>query len=356
MKRLIWVFIVLLFFFLSCKKNKKVNKDKLQIKTIIAILQIETDKNVVVKGQDLKVNFYTEEDIDSVEFFVNDSLIFSTKQREIKFDFNTKYLNNFGLNYLFAKVYKQEKVYSFSDRFVLFPKQAPKWYTYKIIETYPHDPNAYTQGLVYEDNILYESTGLKGVSSIRKVDLKTGKIIQSFNVDPSIFGEGLTIFGDSLIHLSWQSRRGFVYKKYNLQKLGEFYYETQGWGLTNDNKNLIMSDGTNRLYVLDPYDFVVVKQIEVYDNKGPVAMLNELEFIDGKIYANIYMKDLIAIIDYKSGRVEAYLDLTGLLKPSERSQKTDVLNGIAYDKDQKRLLLTGKNWPKVFWIELIPKN
>ena len=228
--------------------------------------------------------------------------------------------------------------------------------TYKVKKIYPHDTHAYTQGLVFQDNILYESTGLKGESSIRKVKLETGQVLQSYTIDPNVFGEGIALWGDSIVQITWQSHRGFVYDKRSFQKLGEFYYSTEGWGLTQDGNYLIMSDGTNHLYYLSPQTFAVVNTVEVYDNKGPVSLLNELEYINGRIYANIYTKDLIAIINPGSGLVEAYIDMKGLLPPSDRKPGTDVLNGIAYDFERGRLFVTGKNWPKLFWIDLVPKQ
>lgn len=357
MKKVLFLAIALSLIITSCKKESKHMPRQTSLQQEIkASFKIQGKKNVVRSGEQVKVVFRAEDKIDSVEFFVNDSLLMSGTEQEQTITIATERLNHYGLNYIKARVYKGGKISTLTDRFVLFPSHEPQWYTYKIKKIYPHDTHAYTQGLVYQDNILYESTGLKGESSIRKVRLETGEVIQSYTIDPNVFGEGIALWGDSIVQITWQSHRGFVYDKHSFQKLGEFYYSTEGWGLTHDGKNLIMSDGTNHLYFLNPQTFAVIKTIEVYDNKGPVSLLNELEYINGLIYANIYTKDIIAIINPESGMVEAYIDMKGLLLPSDRKPGTDVLNGIAYDQKGARLFVTGKNWPKLFWIELAAKK
>ncbi len=232
----------------------------------------------------------------------------------------------------------------------------PTIYGYEILKIYPHDRKAYTQGLVFEDGYLYESNGINAESSMRKLQIGTGEPIQSLILAPEIFAEGLTIMGDKIIQLSWQNYQGFVYDKKSFQLLAKFSYPTEGWGLTHDGKRLIMSDGTNRLFFLDPQSYSEIDRIEVYDNKGPVNELNELEYIDGEIFANIYRTDQIARIDPKTGKVLAYIDLKKLLPDRDYESDTDVLNGIAYDAKGKRLFVTGKRWPKLFEIKPIIKK
>ncbi len=358
MKRIIWLLSAFIITFSGCKKQDQTKQHPDNIhsnKSLKAQIAI-SGKNVIVKGGKVIIEFSAKDDIDSVKIFVDDSLITTRAEQTISLEIGTDKIPHYGLVYIKARAYKDGQSFDFFTKFVLFPSTPPKWYTYRIKKVYPHDPMAYTQGLVYHNGILYESTGLKGESSIRKVNPQTGQIIQSYTIDPNVFGEGITIWKDKLIQLTWQARRGFVYDKNTFQKLGEFYYNTEGWGLTNDSTHLIMSDGTNRLYFLNPQNYVVEHTLQVYDNKGPVKLLNELEYINGKIYANIYTSDLIAIINPQSGLVEAYIDMKGLLPASDRKPGTDVLNGIAYDNKEKRLFVTGKNWPKLFWIELIPKN
>jgi glutaminyl-peptide cyclotransferase len=232
--------------------------------------------------------------------------------------------------------------------------QTATHYTYRIVNSYPHDRTAFTQGFVYFNGFLYESTGLNGQSSIRKVELATGMVMQSKTLPQQYFGEGLTMWQDTLIQITWQSGIGFVYDRETFDLESDFNYVTEGWGLTNDGSRIIMSDGTANLYFIDPVTFQRTSQIEVKDGTSSVVRLNELEFIDGKIYANVWQTDRIAIIDPACGRVESWIDLTGLLTPAQASGVyVDVLNGIAYDAAQKRLFVTGKLWPLIFEIQLV---
>ena len=231
----------------------------------------------------------------------------------------------------------------------------PQLLGYKIINIYPHDRKAYTQGLVYENGFLYEGTGLKGKSSLRKVNLQTGEPVASLNLPPDLFGEGICILDNRIIQLTWTSGLGFVYDKNSFRFLNKIRYNTQGWGLTTDGTSLIMSDGSNHLYFIEPTYFSETSRIEVFDNKGAVNNLNELEYINGLVYANIYQTNKIAIIDPRTGKVIAYLNLSGLLKKKDRESTTDVLNGIAWDPASKNLFVTGKNWPKLFEIKTIPR-
>jgi glutamine cyclotransferase len=226
-------------------------------------------------------------------------------------------------------------------------------YTYNITKAYPHDRDAFTQGLVFEDGVLYEGTGLLGHSTLRRVELETGEILQIRELSDEFFGEGITIYGDKIIQLTWQSNMGFVYDKDSFELLQEFNYSTEGWGITHDGTRLIMSDGTSTLHFLDPQTFEEIGQLEVFDNDGPVTRLNELEYIQGEIYANVWQTDRIAIIAPETGRVVGWIDLRGLLTAEDLSEPVDVLNGIAYDAEANRLFVTGKLWPKLFEIELV---
>ena len=224
-------------------------------------------------------------------------------------------------------------------------------YTYRIVNTYPHDHNAFTQGLTYEDGYLYEGTGLSGKSTLRKVDLTTGRVLLQYGLSDRYFGEGITIFGDRIVQLTWQSHLGFVYDKKGFEFLDQFEYQTEGWGLTSDGERLIMSDGTSTLYLLDPVTFQRTGQIEVKDRNEPVPRLNELEYVRGEVFANVWQTNRIARIA-PQGRVVGWIDLEGLLGPDDPSQPVDVLNGIAYDETRNRLFVTGKLWPKVFEIRV----
>jgi glutamine cyclotransferase len=227
-------------------------------------------------------------------------------------------------------------------------------YSYSIVNAYPHDPDAFTQGLIFDDGVLYEGTGLYGQSSLRRVELDTGEVLQIRELSDQFFGEGMTIYGDRILQLTWQSHVGFVYDKDSFELLREFSYSTEGWGITHDGTRLIMSDGTSTLHFLDPQTFEEIGQLNVTDSSGPVTMLNELEYVQREIYANIWQTDRIARIAPETGRVVGWIELSGLLTAEDVSEPVDVLNGIAYDADNGRLFVTGKLWPKLFEIELIP--
>ncbi len=226
--------------------------------------------------------------------------------------------------------------------------------TYQVVHAYPHDSQAFTQGLIYSGGHLYESTGLDGHSSLRIEDLETGSILQYKDLPANYFGEGLTEWGSTLIQLTWQNHVALVYDRLTLRFLRAIPYEGEGWGLTQDGKDLILSDGTATLRFLDPATFHELRRITVRDHGVPVTQLNELEFVHGQIYANIWHTDRIARIAPTTGRVLGFIDLAGLLPENQRSTPEAVLNGIAWDSGHNRLFVTGKLWPKLFEIEIIP--
>jgi glutamine cyclotransferase len=228
--------------------------------------------------------------------------------------------------------------------------------TYRIVHTYPHDPQAFTQGLIFLDGHLYESTGLNGRSTLRMDDLETGRVLQSLPLPSKYFGEGLTDWGSTLVQLTWLDHIGFVYDRFSFRQLRTFHYDGEGWGLTHDGKDLILSDGTATLRFLDPDTFRVVRRVVVKDRGSPVTQLNELEFIHGQIYANVWLTDRIARISPTTGKVLGWIDLGGLLPANERSDPNGaVLNGIAWDAAHDRLFVTGKLWPKLFEIKVVPE-
>jgi len=235
----------------------------------------------------------------------------------------------------------------------LTPVPSVQVYSYQVINTYPHDTGAFTEGLVFDGGTLYESTGLKGQSSLRKVDLETGKVLQIRPQSADYFGEGISVFGDTIIQLTWQEHKGFVYDKGTFELRREFDIDTEGWGITTDGKHLIMSDGTSTLHILSPQTFENIGDISVQDTGGPVNNLNELEYVGGLIYANVWNTENIAIIDPASGRVNGWVNLKGLLPVQSDGKPADVLNGVAYDAQKGRLFVTGKYWPSLFEIKLI---
>jgi glutamine cyclotransferase len=229
-------------------------------------------------------------------------------------------------------------------------------YTYKIINTYPHARDAFTQGLVFEGGFLYEGTGNYGYSTLRKVSLRTGKIVQIYRLPREYFGEGIAIFGNRVIQLTWQSHVGFVYDKASFKLLRRFHYPTQGWGITQDGSRLIMSDGTAILHFLDPRTLEEKGRVRVTDKGQPIDGLNELEYVRGEIFANVWPTNRIARISPRTGRVVGWIELGGLLSRDDMVQTVDVLNGIAYDPVGGRLFVTGKWWPKLFEIEIVPTS
>lgn len=257
-----------------------------------------------------------------------------------------------GLKQLRATAWLNGKRQTASIGFRLKAQNAPKQLKYHVVNTFPHDIEAYTQGLFFLNNEIIESTGQNGLSSLRRVDLETGKILQSVNLERQYFGEGATFINGEIFQITWTSRRGFVYDPKTFDLIRTFDYQTQGWGLTTINDKLLMSDGSNILYFLEPKTFSEIKRIEVYNHLGPVKQLNELEYINGKVYANVYQTDRIVIIDPDTGIVEAEVDFSGLLNESDMHRSIDVLNGIAWDEKNQRLFITGKNWPKLFEVQI----
>ncbi|OHB79838.1 MAG: glutamine cyclotransferase [Planctomycetes bacterium RBG_16_55_9] len=227
-------------------------------------------------------------------------------------------------------------------------------WTYKIVNTFDHDRQAFTQGLVFENGVLYEGTGIPGRSELRKVELETGAVLQKYKLPDPFFGEGITIHKGRIIQLTYQSNVGFVYDKESFELLREFSYSTEGWGITHNGAQLIMSDGTPMLYFLDPETLTQINRVMVLEQDTPVWGLNELEYVNGEIYANVWPTERIVRIVPETGKVVGWIDMKGLLAPDDSGEKLDVLNGIAYDPDNNRLFMTGKFWPKLFEIKLIP--
>jgi len=223
---------------------------------------------------------------------------------------------------------------------------------WEVVDSYPHDPDAFLQGLLWYENGFYEGTGLNGKSSLRHVEFPSGKVLKKIDLPQEYFGEGVALVNDHLIQLTWQSHKGFVYERESFKKIREFSYPTEGWGLTYDGKNLILSDGSSSLFFLDPETFQTVRKIDVTMNGAPLRELNELEYIDGEIWSNVWQTDKIVRINPTTGLVTSYLDMTGILTRQYRTGNENVLNGIAYDAARKRIFISGKQWPRIFEIKL----
>jgi glutamine cyclotransferase len=264
--------------------------------------------------------------------------------------------NKVGQTTLKIQVYYNDSLEeSHAASLVILSDVEPKKYTYKVISQYPHDEDAYTQGLIYENGKFYESTGLEEKSSVRIVNIKTGQPEKMMPLSKEFFGEGIALFRDQLYQVTWKNQVGFVYDKNTLEQLRSFDYQIlEGWGLTTDGSNLVMSDGSSQLYFIDPEFFTQVDKIDVFDNKGMIPQLNELEFIDGKILANVYGESYIVVIEPGSGKVLGKLDLTALMPKGSAGDYNRVLNGIAYNSLTGHLYVTGKHWPVLYEITLSP--
>ncbi len=245
-------------------------------------------------------------------------------------------------------------VEQYSTQVVFLSDQEPLSYTYSVLNTYPHDIRAFTQGLVYDGEYLYESTGQYGSSTLRRVELETGEVLQSISLERELFGEGLALLDGKLYQLTWKSGTGFIYDKETFSLLDRFSYPTEGWGLTTDGEYLYKTDGSHNVYILDPESFAEVDRLQVYDTGGEITELNEMEYHEGLIYANVFEKEKIVIFEKETGRVYGWIDLTGILDEEHHHPNLDVLNGIAYNPHNGTFFVTGKNWPLLFEIEIIP--
>ncbi len=291
---------------------------------------------------------------DSVAVYYDSRPVNTIKNEPWKCTIPAKMVSGTGRKALKVITYKDGRLQNPIARFVVvFSDIIPPVNRYKIVNNYPHDIKAFTQGLFYDSGLLYESTGQETESSLREVELTTGRVIRQLNIDASLFGEGITLYKNRIFHVTWSSKVGFVYEKETFKQINKIYYPTEGWGLTTLDDRIVMSDGTNVLYFYEPEMFTSVSRIEVFDNEKKVDSLNELEYINGEIWANIWMEDRIARIDPVSGKVNAYIDLTGIFPLNERNQGAEVLNGIAYDPAAKRIFVTGKRWSKLYEIRVI---
>lgn len=290
---------------------------------------------------------------DSVTIYFNGKYASTLKSDPWEYSIPPVFTVTTGRKSLKVTSYKQGKSKNTITRFmIIYSDVVPKKYGYKVINSYPHDKSAFTQGLVYENGVLFEGTGQETGSTLREVELETGKVIRQHNLDASLFGEGIALYQDRLYQVTWQNKVGFIYNKLDFKLINKFYYPTEGWGLTTVNDKIVMSDGTNILYFCEPDMFTVISKIEVYDNEIKRDSLNELEYINGEIWANIWLNDHIARIDPVSGKVLGYINLKGILQTSDKNTATDVLNGIAYDNSAKRIFVTGKRWSKLFEIQI----
>ena len=359
------ILFALFFFQISCSNHEKskapqTSQEKQDKPTKrVSVIKINSPKSgeMFTIGDNIEVKIGLKEsdiEIDSLIVETNRiKTVLNTKNLAYKWETNNL---NTGSNQLKVIAYaKGNKIDSYYLKLRFKSDIKPELLECKIINTYPHDKKAYTQGLIYENGIMYEGTGQRKESSLRKVKFETGEIIAVLSLEDKYFGEGITIFKDKIIQLTWTSRTGFVYDKKSFKLITTLEYPTQGWGITNDGEKLIMSDGTQTIHFLDPEYFNEIGEIEVYDDKGSVRQLNELEYIDGLVYANVYQTEEIIAFDPINGKVLKRIDCSNIVPDGYENENDNVLNGIAYDKDKDRYFITGKRWPSLFEVKFIKK-
>lgn len=339
-----------LLFFMACGGDKDPAK--------LFGIQLEGNKNKFQQNQEVGVAIKNKKNIEITEpvYFIDGRELPLTNGK-LKLDLPT-----LGNKVLTAKIGIENQTVEIQKKIKLLAEKAPEVYTYEIVNTYSHDPTAYTQGLEFYNGVLYESTGKKGASTIRKVNFETGEILQKIDLDKTVFGEGITLLNDKLYQLTWQSGLGYVYNPSNLAKTQNFSYgeSREGWGLCNDGKRLYKSDGTEKIWFLDPTTLEEQGYIETVTNKSIFNMANELEYVDGKIYANVYQKESMMIIDATSGAIEGVINFGGLKNKVDKGPQWDegnsVLNGVAYNKERETFFVTGKNWNKLFEVKIRKKS
>lgn len=348
------LFITLIPTLVACQrtgKQRSTTTNSHQQATKLIRIESPTSGHTVSQAENIELRLQTIDGAtpDSVVLHLNDQRIATLNNLSASIATDTMHV---GILAIRATAWLNGQRQSASTNIHIKSNIKPKQLKYKVINTLPHDPLAYTQGLFIHQGQLYESTGQNGASSLRRIELTSGQVMQSVNLETTHFGEGATFHNGLIYQLTWTSGVCLVYNAETFDRTATYTYNTQGWGITSNGSELIMSDGSNVLRFMQPNGFAELRRLEVYDNQGPVRMLNELEYIDGLIYANIYTTDRIAIIDPKTGVVVAQADLSGILPNSQRTGREDVLNGIAYNTQTKQLFVTGKYWSKMFEIKL----
>jgi glutamine cyclotransferase len=343
LKLKLFAFIVLSVISNSCKDDENALKNLFSIEnaTLKPILKLEESVDLVLQNKENK-------SIDSVIYYINDLKVGAVKGNEkLPFALKNQKLGNQTIK---ALVYFEGKSIDILSSFSIYASKEPQILNYKIVNTYPHDINAYTQGFEFYNGVLLEGTGQYKESTLRKTDYKSGKVTEQIKLEDKYFGEGITVLKDKIYQLTWKEKKGFVYdaKSFKLEKT--FSFETEGWGITNDGEKLYMSDGTEKIYIINPDTFKVEDFINVYTNGAKIEAVNEMEWINGRIWANIYQKDAIAVINPKTGAVENVINCSELRSKVTQHPELDAFNGIAFNPITKTYFVTGKNWDKTFEI------
>jgi len=336
--------------FISCGSNSDKNKSNFSLSFVSSKAEFQLGETVKVSVQNPK-----NKKIDSTSFYFEDQLLgTATSASELEIPINFEKLGNQKIN---AIVFSEGETDSLQLNIKIFNDKAPEIYTYTIINTYPHDVDAYTQGLEFFKDTLYESTGQYGNSSLRKTNFETGEIYKKVELSDQYFAEGLSILNGNIYQLTWKEGEGFIYNLNDLSKTGSFNFKNskEGWGLCNNGKQFYKSDGTEKIWILNAETLAEETFIQPTTNRSISTQLNELEWVEGKIYANTYQKDGVAIINPTSGAIEGIINFKGLRDKVTQHPKLDVLNGIAYNPNTKKLYVTGKNWDKLFEVEIVKK-
>ena len=323
---------------------------KVELNNIVVVSPLNGETYKIGEEIDLLFEINSSVKLDSVRYVVDGRIIHNGNKIDFKINTDTF---NVGMHKVKIRCFYNGESESKKSSVILKSDITPKSLKYKLINTYSHDIKAYTQGLVYENGFLYEGTGQWQESTLRKVKLETSELIQSYNLPSDVFGEGVVIVDDKIIQLTWQSQTAYRYNKNTFKLINTFNYQTQGWGITNYGENVIMSDGTNKLHVLEPNFFTKLSEIEIYDDNGPLNQLNELENVDGNLFANVYLSNYVVEINPENGKVISKLDLTKLVPAGFENENDLVLNGIAYNKENNHFYVTGKRWPVLYEIEII---
>lgn len=342
------IYITLLAGLASCDSTKKSSDDDFS-------LQIDSENKKIQSGDQISVRIQTEnKKIDSITYYYADQFLKTLTSTE---KLETQLSLPLGTHPIVAEIHQKGHSIKVQKEIILHSAQKPKIYTYKIIDSHPHDPRAFTQGLEFYKDTLYEGTGQYGLSALRKVDLETGKVLKEIKLDRQYFGEGITVMNDKIYQLTWMEGVGFVYDVNSFEKIHTFKYDqsSEGWGLCNDGKVIYKSDGTNKIWLLDPENLKELSYIEPVTHNSLANQVNEMEYINGKIYANTWQKDGVLIIDPKTGAVDGLIDFRGLKDHLDHPEKGEVFNGIAYNPITDKIYVTGKNWDKIFEVEISEK-
>ena len=340
-----FIFSLLALLFIACGESTDTTK--------LFDIQLEGKKKEFQKNDRVGIAIKNKKDvtISKIEYFIDDKLLPVTDGKII-LD-----VDKLGSKVLIAKIDYKDSSVDITKKIKILAEKSPEIYTYEILNTYPHDKTAFTQGLEFKNDTLFEGTGRKGESKLKKIDYKTGTVYQEVDLDKSIFGEGVTILNNKVMQLTWQSGLGYVYNKENLEKIESFSYgkSKEGWGLCNDGTKIYKSDGTEKIWILDPKNLEEVDYIETVTDKSIFNKANELEYVDGKIYANVWQKESMMIIDAKSGAIEGVVNFGGLKEKVEKHDKLNVFNGIAYHPERKTFFVTGKYWDTLFEVTIKKK-